>query len=150
MARRPLHQERGFADNNSQRHNCLEIVYGDAPRRSPNISQCLLLPPKSHVQTQHAACTHGKLSMVVKEAVLPPASSAILRSKETLRPPDTNARTSAGLKTPARTSRLRAWHYYVSYVPPRCRYNPDKPFLFSMSLNLLFGECTDSNLCDCN
>jgi hypothetical protein len=30
----------------------------------------------------------------------------------------------------------------LSYVPPRCRYNPDKPFEFSMGLNILFGKST--------
>lgn len=30
----------------------------------------------------------------------------------------------------------------VTYVPPRCRYDPEKPFQFSMGLNLLF--CTSS------
>ena len=27
----------------------------------------------------------------------------------------------------------------ITYTPKRCRYNPDKPFEFSMPLNLLFG-----------
>lgn len=27
----------------------------------------------------------------------------------------------------------------IAYTPKRCRYNPDKPFEFSMPLNLLFG-----------
>ena len=27
----------------------------------------------------------------------------------------------------------------INYTPKRCRYNPDEPFGFSMSLNLLFG-----------
>jgi hypothetical protein len=27
----------------------------------------------------------------------------------------------------------------LTYVPPRCRYDPEKPFEFSMGLNLLFG-----------
>ena len=27
----------------------------------------------------------------------------------------------------------------LSWTPPRCRYDPDKPFQFSMSLNILFG-----------
>ena len=28
----------------------------------------------------------------------------------------------------------------LSYVPPRCRYDPEKPFKFSMGLNILFGS----------
>ena len=28
----------------------------------------------------------------------------------------------------------------LAYVPPRCRYDPDKPFEFSMGLNILFGR----------
>ena len=33
------------------------------------------------------------------------------------------------------------WRFYklINYTPNRCRYNPDKPFGFSMALNLLFG-----------
>ena len=30
----------------------------------------------------------------------------------------------------------------LKYVPPRCRYDPDQPFEFSMGLNLLFGTWT--------
>jgi hypothetical protein len=28
----------------------------------------------------------------------------------------------------------------LSFVPRNCRYDPDKPFKFSMKLNILFGE----------
>lgn len=28
----------------------------------------------------------------------------------------------------------------LTYVPPRCRYDPETPFEFSMGLNLLFGR----------
>ena len=28
----------------------------------------------------------------------------------------------------------------VTYVPARCRYDPEKPFEFSMGLNVLFGK----------
>jgi len=28
----------------------------------------------------------------------------------------------------------------LSYTPPRCRYDPNKPTEFSMALNLLFGR----------
>ena len=28
----------------------------------------------------------------------------------------------------------------LTYVPPRCRYDPEKPFEFSMGLNVLFGK----------
>ena len=30
----------------------------------------------------------------------------------------------------------------LSYTPPRCRYDPDKPFEFSMTLNIMFGTLT--------
>ena len=30
-------------------------------------------------------------------------------------------------------------YLFISYTPKRCRYNPEKPFGFSMALNLLFG-----------
>jgi hypothetical protein len=29
---------------------------------------------------------------------------------------------------------------FFSYVPQRCRYDPEKPFEFSMGLNVLFGR----------
>ena len=29
---------------------------------------------------------------------------------------------------------------YLTYVPQRCRYDPEKPFEFSMGLNVLFGR----------
>ena len=32
----------------------------------------------------------------------------------------------------------------LSYTPPRCRYDPDKPFEFSMGLNILFGTNINS------
>ncbi|KAL2410475.1 putative transporter YgaY [Exophiala dermatitidis] len=34
---------------------------------------------------------------------------------------------------------VQAAHDCLTYVPPRCRYDPDKPFEFSMGLNLLFA-----------
>ena len=37
------------------------------------------------------------------------------------------------------TSLWRRIYNIISYTPKRCRYNPDKPFEFSLSLNLLFG-----------
>ncbi len=33
----------------------------------------------------------------------------------------------------------RSVYNIVTYTPKRCRYNPEKPFKFSMPLNLLFG-----------
>ena len=35
---------------------------------------------------------------------------------------------------------LQTLYGCLTYVPPRCRYDPDKPFEFSMGLNLLFGK----------
>lgn len=42
----------------------------------------------------------------------------------------------------ASEKRLTAWqriYNIITYTPKHCRYNPDKPFVFSMSLNLLFA-----------
>lgn len=30
----------------------------------------------------------------------------------------------------------------LSYVPPNCRYDPKKPFQFSIGLNVLFGRAS--------
>jgi hypothetical protein len=40
------------------------------------------------------------------------------------------------------SARMKARRLYngLRYVPPRCRYDPKKPFQFSMSLNILFGK----------
>ena len=35
--------------------------------------------------------------------------------------------------------RLLRLYDRLAYVPPRCRYDPEKPFQFSMGLNILFG-----------
>ena len=35
--------------------------------------------------------------------------------------------------------RLRRFIDVLSYVPPKCRYDPEKPFQFSIGLNILFG-----------
>ena len=47
-------------------------------------------------------------------------------------------------KPPSRRSSSRGWLRtlvaMLSYVPPRCRYDPDRPFQFSMGLNILFGK----------
>ena len=41
---------------------------------------------------------------------------------------------------PSRDQSLwRNIYLIISYTPKRCRYDPDKPFGFSMGLNLLFG-----------
>ena len=34
---------------------------------------------------------------------------------------------------------LRRLYNRLAYVPPRCRYDPEKPFQFSMGMNILFG-----------
>ena len=53
-------------------------------------------------------------------------------------------------KTSERSPQNRGWVQKVidavSYVPPRCRYDPEKPFLFSMGLNVLFGMLDESSL----
>ncbi len=36
-------------------------------------------------------------------------------------------------------ARWRTVYNRLGYVPPRVRYDPDKPFQFSMGLNILFG-----------
>ena len=40
------------------------------------------------------------------------------------------------------SSRTKARRLYIRlrYVPPRCRYDPKKPFQFSIGLNILFGR----------
>lgn len=38
---------------------------------------------------------------------------------------------------------IHAVYDRFTYIPPRCRYDPQKPFKFSMGLNVLFGK-TDS------
>jgi len=44
-----------------------------------------------------------------------------------------------GGSTTMRGGRWCAVYHRLAYVPPRCRYDPEKPFQFSMSLNVLFG-----------
>jgi len=39
----------------------------------------------------------------------------------------------------SKESQFRILYDRLGYVPPRCRYDPEKPFEFSMSLNVLFG-----------
>jgi hypothetical protein len=36
-------------------------------------------------------------------------------------------------------ARLRSVYERLRYLPPKCRYDPDKPFEFAMGLNILFG-----------
>lgn len=35
---------------------------------------------------------------------------------------------------------IQAVYDRFTYIPSRCRYDPQKPFKFSMGLNVLFGE----------
>lgn len=35
----------------------------------------------------------------------------------------------------------------LAYVPPRCRYDPEKPFKFNIGINILFGEGHDDKDC---
>lgn len=37
-------------------------------------------------------------------------------------------------------SMLQKVYDCIAYVPPRCRYDAEKPFKFSLGLNLLFGK----------
>ena len=42
-------------------------------------------------------------------------------------------------RSPEKEGRLRRLMDVLSYVPPNCRYDPEKPFQFSLGLNILFG-----------
>lgn len=57
---------------------------------------------------------------------------------------------SHSIQSPQKKTKLwRRIFNIVNYTPKRCRYNPDKPFEFSMALNLLFafaGTFTVANL----
>ena len=47
---------------------------------------------------------------------------------------------SHGYESPRRGQSFdRQLYLLINYTPERCRYNPEKPFGFSMALNLLFG-----------
>ena len=48
--------------------------------------------------------------------------------------PDLNTKNADSSK-----GRLRRVYDRLAYVPPRCRYDPENPFKFSMGLNILFG-----------
>ena len=57
---------------------------------------------------------------------------------------------SHSIQSPQKKTKLwRRIFNIINYTPKRCRYNPDKPFEFSMALNLLFafaGTFTVANL----
>ena len=60
--------------------------------------------------------------------------------KETTIPQDTDAVSSHSMQSPPKD--VTVWqriYTIITYTPKRCRYNPDKPFVFSLPLNLLFG-----------
>lgn len=69
---------------------------------------------------------------------------------ETKRPEETDTATYQSAKPSQRVTTF--WQKIVTiinYTPKRCRYDPDKPFIFSMPLNLLFafaGAFTVANL----
>ena len=75
---------------------------------------------------------------------------ASLDEKETKTPRDTDTVTNQSAKSSHRSTTI--WQNIVNiitYTPKRCRYDPDKPFIFSMPLNLLFafaGAFTVANL----
>ena len=55
--------------------------------------------------------------------------------------PEENDRVSDASVESSQTE-VRLWQRILSiltYMPKRCRYNPDKPFVFSLPLNILFG-----------
>ncbi len=56
-----------------------------------------------------------------------------------LAPPVEDPASQDGDSKPKRTLWQKVYAC-LTYVPPRCRYDPDKPFQFSMGLNLLFGK----------
>lgn len=75
---------------------------------------------------------------------------APLGENETKRPEETDTATYQSAKPSQRVTTF--WQKIVTiitYTPKRCRYDPDKPFIFSMPLNLLFafaGAFTVANL----
>lgn len=66
-------------------------------------------------------------------------SAAATTTRDAHRQPD-DAQRGGG----ARTRSGVYWKVYerLSYVPPRCRYDPDKPFEFNIGINILFGKET--------
>ena len=42
---------------------------------------------------------------------------------------------------------IKAVYDRLAYVPPRCRYDPEKPFKFNIGINVLFGEKHDDKDC---
>lgn len=75
---------------------------------------------------------------------------ASLAENGTKRPEETDTATCHSAKSSQRVT--TSWQKVITiitYTPKRCRYDPDKPFIFSMPLNLLFafaGAFTVANL----
>lgn len=75
---------------------------------------------------------------------------ASLAENGTKRPEETDTATCHSAKSSQRVTTF--WQKVITiitYTPKRCRYDPDKPFIFSMPLNLLFafaGAFTVANL----
>ena len=60
--------------------------------------------------------------------------------KDTKLPDESDTVSSHSIQCSQKATTLwRRIYNIISYTPKRCRYNPDKPFEFSLALNLLFG-----------
>ncbi|OAP63134.1 hypothetical protein AYL99_02361 [Fonsecaea erecta] len=70
----------------------------------------------------------------MSQPAVPPSGTKEALSAEA--PPATVSQD--GGPKPERTT-LQKVYDCLTYVPPRCRYDPEKPFQFSMSLNILFA-----------
>ena len=52
-----------------------------------------------------------------------------------------------GAEAGSSKSWTRAVYDRLAYVPPRCRYDPEKPFQFNLGLNILFGKQHETQCC---
>lgn len=77
---------------------------------------------------------------------------ALSVGNETKTPEESDTVSSHSHTTQSLQKEIAFWqtvYNMVTYTPRRCRYNPDKPFEFSLGLNLLFafaGAFTVANL----
>lgn len=72
-----------------------------------------------------------------------PPASLPYKDAQSHSQPDSIDNHSINHTTSTRKARWRVLYNRLGYVPQWCRYDPNKPFEFSMTLNILFGRCTN-------
>lgn len=78
-------------------------------------------------------------SRTTSSSPTPTTTTTIPSPFATIPPPSSKSPSQPNSSSPLQKLQQTRLYKFLSWTPPRCRFDPDKPPQFSMALNVLFG-----------